>query len=141
MRLALEALPARSAQTAPHAQVRLVLTWTRPPQCEHWRDVPPPKLLILTKFLDSSSGADSSQTSIRLIARVCSTKTCYASNPPVEQFPLDAAGKTENMEVSSLVQDTGLRTPEKSQELQSARAVDARNNLADFLNGFTDTTR
>ncbi|ETN86376.1 ABC transporter, ATP-binding protein [Necator americanus] len=132
------ALPAGSAQIAPHAQVRLVLTWTRPPQYEHWRDVPPPKLLIVTKFLDSSSKADSSQTSIRLIARVSSTKTCYASNPPVEQLLLDAVGKTESMEVSSVVQDAGVRTPEKSQDLQSVRAADASNNLADFLNGLTD---
>ncbi|EYB89906.1 hypothetical protein Y032_0226g2769 [Ancylostoma ceylanicum] len=133
-----QALPAGSAQIAPHAQVRLILTWTRPPQYEHWRDVPPPKLLIVTKFLDSTNEADSSQTSIRLIARVSSTKTCYASNPPVEQLLLDAVGKTENMEVSSVVHEAGSRTPEKSDEAQPQKAADTGNGLADFLNGLTD---
>ncbi|KAL6726607.1 hypothetical protein Aduo_008562 [Ancylostoma duodenale] len=133
-----QALPAGSAQIAPHAQVRLILTWTRPPQYEHWRDVPPPKLLIVTKFLDSANEADSSQTSIRLIARVSNTKTCYASNPPVEQLLLDAVGKTENMEVSSVVHESGSRTPERSHEAQPQRVADTGNSIADFLNGLTD---
>uniref|UniRef100_A0A0K0DHX1 DUF667 domain-containing protein n=1 Tax=Angiostrongylus cantonensis TaxID=6313 RepID=A0A0K0DHX1_ANGCA len=87
----------------PHAQVRLVLTWTRPSNYQHWRDVPSPKLLITTRFMDAKSDSDASTTSIRLIARVSTTKTCHASNPPVEQLLLDAVGKTENMEVSSYV--------------------------------------
>lgn len=64
----IQALPAGNAEIPPHAQVRLILTWTRPPQYDHWRDVPPPKLLIVTKFMDDTTGDnDASATSIRLI--------------------------------------------------------------------------
>ena len=68
--LAFQALPASSGEIPPHAQVRLILTWTKPAQYDHWRDVPPPKLLIVTRFLDDKSEDDASATSIRLIVRV-----------------------------------------------------------------------
>ncbi|KAK5964861.1 ABC transporter ATP-binding protein [Trichostrongylus colubriformis] len=131
------ALPAGNGEIPPHSQVRLILTWTRPPNFEHWRDVPPPKLLIVTKFLDSGSASESeaSQTAIRLIARVSASKTCFASNPPIEQLLLDAMGKTEGMEVSSVMQGASPRTPEKE---QVAPAADTGANMADFLNKIDD---
>lgn len=132
------ALPAGNAEIPPHAQVRLILTWTRPPQYDHWRDVPPPKLLIVTKFMDDTTGDnDASATSIRLIARVSSSKTCFASNPPVEQLLLDAVGKSENMEVSTVMHEGTPRTSDRSQD-QVAPGAKTGKDLADFLNGLDD---
>ncbi|KAK6029661.1 ABC transporter, ATP-binding protein [Ostertagia ostertagi] len=130
------ALPAGNAEIPPHSQVRLILTWTRPPHFEHWRDVPPPKLLIVTRFLDSTSDSDASQTAIRLIARVSASKTCFASNPPIEQLLLDAAGKAD-MEVSSVVHEGTPRTPVKSED-QVSHGVQTGKDVADFLNAVDD---
>ncbi|VDO67324.1 unnamed protein product [Haemonchus placei] len=127
-----------NAEIPPHSQVRLVLTWTKPPQFQHWKEVPPPKLLIVTRYLDSTgSKSDASQTAIRLIARVSSSKTCFASNPPIEQLLLDAAGKAEGMEVSSVLPEGTARTPEKVEE-QPSHAVQTGKEVADFLNAISD---
>ncbi|XGW15711.1 hypothetical protein V3C99_001283 [Haemonchus contortus] len=132
------ALPAGNAEIPPHSQVRLVLTWTKPPQFQHWKEVPPPKLLIVTRYLDSTGGkSDASQTAIRLIARVSSSKTCFASNPPIEQLLLDAAGKAEGMEVSSVLPEGTARTPEKVEE-QPSHGVQTGKEVADFLNAISD---
>ncbi|KAK6012897.1 hypothetical protein OSTOST_21923, partial [Ostertagia ostertagi] len=124
----ISAQPAADAEIPPHSQVRLILTWTRPPHFEHWIDVPPPKLLIVTRLLDSTSDSDASQTAIRLIARVSSSNTCSASNPPIEQLLLDAAGKAE-MDVSSKTHEGTPRTSVKSgdqqrEELELKSAID-----------------
>ncbi|VDM60798.1 unnamed protein product [Angiostrongylus costaricensis] len=132
------ALPSGDGEIPPHAQVRLVLTWTRPSNYQHWREVPSPKLLITTRFMDSKSDSDASTTSIRLIARVSTSKTCHASNPPVEQLLLDAVGKTENMEVSSVMHDT-VHTPDKGHETRPHdESQAAATNVASMLNGLDD---
>ncbi|WKX99391.1 hypothetical protein Q1695_014349 [Nippostrongylus brasiliensis] len=126
------ALPAGNGEIPQHAQVRLILTWTRPPQYEHWRDVPPPKLLIVTRFSDDKTEDESTATSIRLIARVSASKTCYASNPPIEQLLLDAVGKTESMEVSSVVREGTPRVAEGS-ETQVTPVAQPGQDFADFI--------
>lgn len=90
------ALPSGSGHVASRGSARCVLTWHRPKNVAEWNDVEQPKLLLVTRFLDSNNEMTNDQTSTRLIARVSSKGSCSANNPPVEQFLLDAVSKTQD---------------------------------------------
>lgn len=74
----------------PHAQLRTLLTVDRPRTCNDWADAAQPRILLATRFLDVKNEQEVTYT--RLLGRISPTKMCTVTNPPVEQFLLDALG-------------------------------------------------
>ncbi|CAD5231692.1 unnamed protein product [Bursaphelenchus xylophilus] len=96
------ALPSGQGHVAARGSTRCVLTWHRPKKCHSWEEVDPPKLLLVTRFLDSNNEMTADQTSTRLLAHVARTGSCPATNPPVEQFLLDAVSRPQDVEPSEV---------------------------------------
>jgi|UniRef100_A0AC35GNA9 hypothetical protein len=89
----LSALPSATGHIAARGSSRVVLTWQRPKAAKTWHNVSPPKLLLVTRFLDSG-GIARDTTSTRLIAYMDSAFSCQSDNPPIEQLMLDALSKS-----------------------------------------------
>uniref|UniRef100_A0AC34F3W0 Uncharacterized protein n=1 Tax=Panagrolaimus sp. ES5 TaxID=591445 RepID=A0AC34F3W0_9BILA len=88
-----QALPSATGHIAARGSSRVVLTWQRPKAIKTWENVGTPKLLLVTRFLDST-GIVQDTTSTRLIAYMDPSSTCPADNPPIEQLMLDALPKS-----------------------------------------------
>lgn len=127
-----EAVPFGNAHIAPHSQVRLTLTWSKPEVYTSWKDAPLPKLLLITKFLDGESEEDHSTTHTRLMARISLSRTCSSADPPVEQLLLDAVGKPTDPQREVAI------TPPQPLSSETVKDPSTGNALADFVNGLTD---
>ncbi|CAD5224897.1 unnamed protein product [Bursaphelenchus okinawaensis] len=121
------ALPAGQGHVAARGSTRCVLTWHRPKKCQSWDEVDPPKLLLVTRFLDSNNNMTKDQTSTRLLAHVASKGTCPATNPPVEQFLLDAVNQRTSQE--------SMDATEVS--IQKQPAEDEKNPMTEFVVSLT----
>jgi hypothetical protein len=95
----LSALPSATGHIAARGSSRVVLTWQRPKHIKKWENVGSPKLLLVTRFLDSS-GVARDTTSTRLIAFLDPTSSCQSDNPPLEQLMLDALSKNNDNEMT-----------------------------------------
>ncbi|KAI6192908.1 hypothetical protein M3Y99_01907200 [Aphelenchoides fujianensis] len=85
-----EALPSGSGHLAARASARCVLSWHRAPGVAEWTAAAPPKLLLVTRFLNARGEHTDDVTSTRLLARVAAGGSCAPNRPPVEQLLLDA---------------------------------------------------
>ncbi|KAI6229927.1 hypothetical protein M3Y99_01114400 [Aphelenchoides fujianensis] len=86
----LRALPSGSGHLAARASARCVLSWHRAPGVAEWTAAAPPKLLLVTRFLNARGEHTDDVTSTRLLARVAAGGSCAPNRPPVEQLLLDA---------------------------------------------------
>uniref|UniRef100_A0A1I7ZDU8 ABC transporter domain-containing protein n=1 Tax=Steinernema glaseri TaxID=37863 RepID=A0A1I7ZDU8_9BILA len=116
------ALPSGSGHIAARGSARCVLTWHRPAQYATWGELDPPKMLLITRFLDGNNGLTNDVTSTRLLARVASSGSCSASNPPVEQLLLDAVSKSINPGAES-----------NEMNITKATADENTNSVDDFI--------
>ena len=62
-------VPFANGHIAPHAQIRLTLTWSRAEKYKSWVGIPPPKLILTTKFLDVSP-EESELTHTRIVVYI-----------------------------------------------------------------------
>ncbi|KAI6240690.1 hypothetical protein M3Y99_00439600 [Aphelenchoides fujianensis] len=86
----LQALPSGSGHLAARASARCVLSWHRAPGVAEWTAAAPPKLLLVTRFLNARGEHTDDVTATRLLARVAAGGSCAPNRPPVEQLLLDA---------------------------------------------------
>ncbi|KAI6229944.1 hypothetical protein M3Y99_01116400 [Aphelenchoides fujianensis] len=86
----ISALPSGSGHLAARASARCVLSWHRAPGVAEWTAAAPPKLLLVTRFLNARGEHTDDVTSTRLLARVAAGGSCAPNRPPVEQLLLDA---------------------------------------------------
>ncbi|KAI6204785.1 hypothetical protein M3Y94_00716900 [Aphelenchoides besseyi] len=124
------ALPSGSGHIASRGSARLVLSWSRPSNVSKWSEVPEPKLLLITRFLNKENDISNDLTSTRLLAHVASKGFCPASQPPIEQLLLDAVSKPmDDGNLSAEMSISKAQAPEDIEQTQSS--------INDFINQLT----
>ncbi|KAI6224324.1 hypothetical protein M3Y99_01409200 [Aphelenchoides fujianensis] len=78
----ISALPSGSGHLAARASARCVLSWHRAPGVGEWTAAAPPKLLLVTRFLNARGEHTDDVTSTRLLARVAAGGSCAPNRPP-----------------------------------------------------------